>query len=166
MRGVIFIQKTFPNSFASRNIILQSLSSTHHPHQFIIIAHTHTTTLVLFYFSFSSLANKIKSKHQTIVLLNDSSTKTRKTNAHLTLIGGFTQTLQKMMLVVRPKTAQAKVFVQFFSSSLTACTFIIKFSSILQINCSHLSIHIELSFEDNGILDPLYCTHLTYADDK
>lgn len=75
--------------------------------------HNFNTSFVL---SFSSLTNKNQSKHHTIVPLNDF--KTRKTNAHthLTLLGGFTQTLQKMMLVVRPKTAQAKVFVQLFFS--------------------------------------------------
>lgn len=47
-----------------------------------------------------------------------------KKKTRFSLLGGFTQTLQKMMLVVRPKVTQAKVFDHFFFHSLhTVCIF-------------------------------------------
>lgn len=48
-----------------------------------------------------------------LIFLSERIYKEKKT---VSLLGGLTQVLQKMMLVVRPKINQAKVFVLFFTS--------------------------------------------------
>lgn len=58
-----------------------------------------------------------------------------KWKTYISLLGGITQTLQKVMLVVRPKTNQTKVFVNFFYFLFTAFRILV-YSIMFDVHCT------------------------------